>query len=92
MTDKQKKITTIITVSGVLVLLIAVISLIINIAMLVGLSTKQAELEKKSVELAEVIENNDEEINYRASADYIEKYARDYLNMKYADEEVYEAE
>lgn len=90
MTDKQKKITAIITVTGVCLLLICAIALIYNIVSLATLSAKKAELEERSAQLQAVIDGNADEIEYRGTREYIEKYARDYLNMKYEDEEVYE--
>lgn len=90
MTDKQKKITAIITVTGVCLLLISVIALIYNIVSLATLSARRAELEARSEQLQAVIDGNVSEIEYRSTREYIEKYARDYLNMKYEDEEVYE--
>lgn len=90
MTEKQKKITALITVTGVCLLLISLIALIYNIVSLATLSSKRAALEERSAYLQSVIEGNVDEIEYRSTREYIEKYARDYLNMKYEDEEVYE--
>ncbi len=91
MTEKQKKITAIITVTAIVLLLISVVALVYNLISLGVLEARKAELEARSAELQAFIEDNENEIEYKSTSDYIEKYARDYLNMKYEDEEVYEA-
>ena len=90
MTDKQKKTATVITVAAVILLLIALVALVYNLISLGTLSARRAELEARQAELQQIINENEEEIAYRGSWEYIEKYARDHLNMKYEDEEVYE--
>lgn len=92
MTKKQRQITTICTATGILLLLIAVIALVYNLISLAVLNGRRAELEQKSAELQRIIDGNEVEIEYRNTAEYIEKYAREYLNMKYEDEGVWEAE
>lgn len=89
MTAKQRKITVICTVTGVIVLLIALIALIYNLVSIGTLSSRRGELEARSEQLAAAIANNEEEFEYMQSNEYIEKYAREHLNMKYEDEEVY---
>lgn len=90
MTEKQQKIAKLFTVVGVVLMLIAVIALIYNIVTLAVLNGRKSSMEKYSQELQTQIENSGEEINYKSSKDFVEKYARDYLNMKYKDEGVYE--
>ncbi len=90
MTEKQKKITAICTIAGILLLLVSVVALIYNLVSLGMVNARRAELEQRSAELQALIESNDDEIAYRSTAEFIEKYAREYLNMKYEDEEVYQ--
>ena len=89
MTAKQRKIAVICTVTGVVVLLVALIALIHNLVSIGTLSSRRSELEAQSEQLAAAIEANENEFEYMQSSEYIEKYAREHLNMKYEDEEVY---
>lgn len=89
MTAKQRKIAVICTVTGVAVLLVALIALIYNLVSIGTLSSRRSELEAQSEQLAAAIEANENEFEYMQSSEYIEKYAREHLNMKYEDEEVY---
>lgn len=92
MTEKQKKIAMIVTITGVVLLLITLIALVYNLISIGVMSSERARLEAESANLQAVIAGNEEEIEYRDTWEYIEKYARDYLNMKFEDEEVYQPE
>lgn len=89
MTVKQRKIAVICTVTGVILLLFALIALVYNLVSIGTLSSRRSELEAQSEQLSAAIEENENEFEYMQSSEYIEKYAREHLNMKYEDEEVY---
>ena len=91
MTEKQKKIAVICTVTGVALLIIAVIALICNIVSIVGLSSRKAELERRSAELQEMIETKEDLYEYiRDNEEFFERYAREYLGYVYDGETVYD--
>ena len=81
LTEKQKNIARLLTVSGIILAIIVIISLVYNVVTLVNLGDRKANLETEISRLGTVVENNDETIEYRSSDDYVERYAREYLNM-----------
>ena len=90
MTDKQKKIARICTVTGVILVFIALVALIVNIITLSVKSAQKADLERRSAELQEQIDNLQDDLEYRNTKEFVERYARDHFNMIYPDEVVYE--
>lgn len=90
MNEKQQKIAKLFTVMGIILMFIAVVALIYNIISLAVLNGRKASMERYSQELQAQIDDKSEEIDYKSSKDYVERFARDYLNMKYKDEGVYE--
>lgn len=93
MTEKQRKIAILCTVTGVLLLLIAVIALICNIVSISTLSARRAELERTSEELAAAIEEGEDRLEYMTDdatrLEFFERYAREYLGYVYDGEESY---
>lgn len=89
MTEKQKRIAKLFTVVGVILMLIAIVALVWNIVTLAVRNSHKSRLEETSRQLQAVIDGNEEDIDYKSSKEFVEKYARDYLNMKYPDETVY---
>ena len=90
MTDKQKKIAVVCTVAGVVLLIIAVIALICNIVSVVRLSARKAELERRSTELAAIIDDREELLGYiKDNKEFFERYAREYLGYVMDGETVY---
>lgn len=81
MTEKQKSIAKLLTVSGIVIAVIVIIALVYNIVSLVNLNTRKNEITAQVQQLTAVAEDNQQLIEYRGEADYIERYARDYLNM-----------
>ena len=68
--------------SLVAVLLIAIIALIYNIsALAVGRSRERA-LEQQLFELNRIANDNNNEIDFRSSPEFIEQYAREHLELR----------
>lgn len=86
---EKNKIVRIITVSAVIFIVLLLIALIMNLVTLTRLNNRKAELESKLTEVREQIEANNAEIDYISSDEYIDAYAREYLNMKGKDEEAF---
>lgn len=89
--ERLRNILLVTTVAAVIIMVLAVVALCYNIISITQLSEKKASLERESARLTKIIEENEDEIEYRQSSEFIESYARDYLGMKYEDEEVYES-
>ncbi len=90
--ERTRNILLVATATGVIILLLAVFALLYNIVSFANLAARRDALQEKSEMLAEIIDNNESEIEYRQTSEYVESYAREYLGMKYEEEEVYEAE
>ena len=86
---EKNRIVRIITVSAVIFIVLLVIALTMNLVTLTRLNNRKAELESKLTEIREQIEANNAEIDYISSDEYIDAYAREYLNMKGKDEEAF---
>ena len=79
----------IITISSIVLLAILVIALVINVIKLSSLNNRKAELQTKLAEIERQIEENNDTIDYLGTDDYIDRYAREYLNMNGAGEEAF---
>ena len=86
---EKNKIVRIITVSAGIFIVLLLIALVMNLVTLTRLNNRKAELESKLTEIREQIEANNAEIDYISSDEYIDAYAREYLNMKGKDEEAF---
>ena len=86
---EKNKIVRIMTVSAVIFIVLLLIALVMNLVTLTRLNNRKAELESKLTEIREQIEANNAEIDYISSDEYIDAYAREYLNMKGKDEEAF---
>lgn len=86
---EKNKIVRIITVAAVIFIVLLLIALVMNLVTLTRLNNRKAELESKLTEIREQIEANNAEIDYISSDEYIDAYAREYLNMKGKDEEAF---
>lgn len=86
---EKNKIVRIITVSAVIFIVLLLIALVMNLVTLTRLNNRKAELESKLTEIREQIEANNAEIDYISSDEYIDAYAREYLNMKGKDEKAF---
>ena len=79
----------IITIASIVLLAILVIALVINVIKLSSLNNRKAELQTKLAEIERQIEENNDTIDYLGTDDYIDRYAREYLNMNGAGEEAF---
>ena len=87
LTSKRKQLATIAAFSLLCVMLIALIITLISIA---SLKSRRQELLQKLLEIEQAQEQAEAELEFRKSPDYIEKYAREKLNMIEKNEKVYE--
>ena len=71
-----------------LLFLLLVIALIINLVKLGAANDRKDALEAQSAKLDRLIEKNDDMIEYCSSTEFIEEYAREYLDMVYRGETV----
>ena len=71
-----------------LLFLLLVIALIVNLVKLGAANDRKDALQAQSAKLDRLIENNDNMIEYCNSTEFIEEYAREYLDMVYRGETV----
>ena len=67
-------------------LLLLIIALIINLVRLSAVNSRKDALEAQNAQLAQIIENNNDMIDYCESSEFIESYAREMLDMVYRGE------
>lgn len=84
--ERKIRILQLITVSAVIFFVLIMAGLIMNLVKLSSLRTKEAMLAAELTALEAVIADNDEDIAYRSTDEYVERYAREELNMKRKDE------
>ncbi len=89
--EKAKKIQAIIVVACVIFALLMLIALISNIITLCISSTTKHDLEQQILQLQQQIEEDEADISYMQTDEYIKDYAREYLNMVDADDVVFVA-
>ena len=80
----------IITVSAIILIALLLISLIMNIVKLSNAKSTAAKLSAEITAMDQRIEQNDSTIAELSSSEYLDWYAREYLNMKGRDEEAFE--
>lgn len=80
-TRQLKKRDKIIIVSAIIFILLAFIALIYNVTVLVRANAHNRRLEQQSYELQRQIEENEREQDFRNSPEFIEDFARRYLEM-----------
>ena len=78
-----------ITIFAVVFIALLAAALVINMVRLTGLNAKKRELAARLDEINEQIERNNSEIDYISTDDYIDQYAREYLNMQGKDEQAF---
>lgn len=87
--EKRIRIIQIIVVSAVLFFLLLVTALIVNLVRLAGTNARKAALEAELARLDAVIAENADTIDYRKTDEYVDAFAREYLNMIGRDEEAF---
>lgn len=78
----------IVTAAAVIFLALLLVALVINVVKLSTANARKAELSALKAQLDQSIEEADGKIDYFGSDEYVSRYAREYLDMKDADEEV----
>ena len=89
MNNSKQKVIKIVTVSAILLIFLLVISLIINLVKLSNSKAREARLQKEIAELDQKIAQNDNTIDELKSFDWVDKYAREHLDMKGRDEQAF---
>ncbi len=87
--EKRIRILQLITVAAVVLFVLLLVALITNLVRLAGSNSRKAELEAQLAALDRQIEENNSIIDYRQSEEYVDAYAREYLNMIGRDEEAF---
>jgi len=77
---------TIIVISAVVFVCLLFFAMVMNLIKYANVSAKEKRLQAKLNELNQIISDNQAEIEYKSTDEYIEKYVRDYLNMVGKDE------
>ena len=88
MTKNEQKIRTqsVIVISAVIFLVLMIAALIINLVRLSSLRAREKELAALIAQADAAIAAGDADISYRQSQEYIDWYAREYLNMQGEDD------
>lgn len=79
----------IITASAIVFLALLFVALIINMVKLSAINAKKTELLAKIEQTQTLIEQNQNTLDYVTSQEYIDQYAREYLNMVGKGEEAF---
>ncbi len=91
-TDTNKTVFKIIVAACAVFLVLAVVALIINLVRLGAVNARKAELEAQSAYLDTLIDSNGKMISQCESDEFIENYAREYLDMVYRDEIIFDVD
>ncbi|MDE5562470.1 MAG: septum formation initiator family protein [Clostridiales bacterium] len=86
--NNNSSVARLVGVALALLFVLLVIALIVNLVKLGAANDRKDALEAQSAKLDQLIEKNDNMIEYCSSAEFIEEYAREYLDMKYRGETV----
>ncbi len=86
MKDKKIRTQSVIVISCVIFLVLMITALIINLVRLGSLRAREKELAQLIAQADATIAGNEAELTYRQSQEYIDWYAREYLNMQGEDE------
>lgn len=87
--DSKVKVIKIITVSAVVLIFLLVISFFMNLIKLINASSTEAKLKEQLALVDTQIAQNSEEITELESSEYLDWYAREYLNMKGRDDKAF---
>lgn len=87
--ESKAKVIKIITVSAIVLIFLLAVSLIINLVKLGNARSAERKLQAQLDELNARIEQNDASIAELSSDEYLDWYAREYLNMKGRDEDAF---
>lgn len=82
----------IITVSLTIFICLLLVSLFANLIRISNTNAIIKDKQERLVELQQIERQNSDTIKYMQSDDYAERYAREYLNLSYPDDEIFIAE
>lgn len=88
----DKTVVKIIVASLAVLLVLFIIALIVNLVRLSAVNKRKDELAAQSAQLDALIEENNELIAYCNSSEFVEDYARKYLDMVYRGEIIVDVE
>lgn len=86
--NNNNSVARIVGVALALLFVLLVIALIVNLVKLSAANDRKDALQAQSAKLDRLIEKNDNMIEYCGSAEFIEEYSREYLDMVYRGETV----
>ncbi|MCI8435919.1 MAG: hypothetical protein HFK10_08225 [Clostridia bacterium] len=79
--ENRVRIMQIIVVAAVIFVLLLLTALIVNLVRLASTNTRKRALEAELNRLDALIAQNEETLDYRKTDEYIDAFAREYLNM-----------
>ena len=82
----KTRLVKIIAVAAVIFLSLIVASLVLNVIKLAGLNRREAELKNELYRLEQAMAENSETLEFMQTDDYVDQYAREYLNLIGKDE------
>ncbi len=88
--DSKAKVIKIITVSAVILIFLLAISLTMNLVKLANANSAKNKLEQQIAKVDAQIEQNSKDIAELESSEYLDWFAREYLNMKGRDEKAFD--
>ncbi len=86
--DTNKKMR-IITVTAIVFIFLLIIALIVNIIRLSSINNRREKLEAQLLQLESQISDTQSQISYVTTDEYIDQYAREYLNMQGKDDKAF---
>jgi cell division protein FtsB len=86
--DAKKKMQ-IITVTAIIFIFILLVALVVNIVRLSTVNKRREKLEAQLAAIQAEISETQNQIGYITTDEYIDQYAREYLNMQGKDEEAF---
>lgn len=86
--DAKKKMQ-IITVTAIIFIFILLVALVVNIVRLSAINKRREKLEAQLATIQTEISATQDQIGYITTDEYIDQYAREYLNMQGKDEEAF---
>lgn len=89
MIANKERFVKIITVALSAFICLLMISLIVNLAKLSSLNKQSAQQAQMLEQLKTIERENGDTIKYMQSDEYVERYAREYLNMADSDDEIF---
>ena len=87
--QRKQTIRKFIVISAVVLLCLSLVALIYNITMLSSTNATNRRLVREQDAIAQQIEQNEDAIYFRQSPEFIENFARYYLNMHHRDETIF---